>query len=212
MCDAPTEQKRCCCSLEPDPNAPAVALKQRPFRGLAQSFKELVEKPPKITVPKPEKIIPVSLIKPKNYKDPVSTGRKRAAVIYPLEDGEQCNWAGLKSCGGGIRPIVGCREDEERPATHIHHGPDKSTFNNNPDNLHHVCVWCHNRWHTWNDRYYGLRPKDNSTWVPNFNADLGEGESIKCLPHDPKTKATVEDFEKSREYWMSHRPIKAKGS
>lgn len=101
----------------------------------------------------------------KVFKDPISTGRKRAAVMYPLSPGQVCDWAWRKFCGGGIEPIIGCTG---RPATHIHHGPDKSTFNNDRDtNISLICNFCHNRWHVANDKYYiEPRPEDNSEWLP----------------------------------------------
>lgn len=99
-------------------------------------------------------------------KDPVSTGRKRAAVAYPIQAGQVCEWAFRKNAGGGIEPIIGCAG---RPASHIHHGPDKSTLNNDRDNISLVCEFCHNRWHVANDKFYGKRPEDNSTWIPHVN-------------------------------------------
>ena len=99
-------------------------------------------------------------------KDPVSTGRKRAAVLYPISGGQVCDWAFRKNAGGGIDPIIGCTG---RPASHIHHGPDKSTLNNDKSNISIVCEFCHNRWHVANDKYYGKRPEDNSTWIPHVN-------------------------------------------
>jgi hypothetical protein len=35
-----------------------------------------------------------------------------------------------------------------------HHGPDKSTLNNEVGNVHRICDYCHNRWHTLNDEGY----------------------------------------------------------
>jgi hypothetical protein len=102
----------------------------------------------------------------KVMKDPVSTGRKRAAVLYPIAGGQVCEWALRKNAGGGIDPIIGCAG---RPASHIHHGPDKSTLNNDRTNISLVCEFCHNRWHVANDKYYGKRPEDNSTWIPHVN-------------------------------------------
>lgn len=116
----------------------------------------------------------------KVYKDPVSTGRKRAAVMYPLSAGQVCDWAWRKNCGGGIEPITGCTG---RPATHIHHGPDKSTFNNDANNISLVCNFCHNRWHVANDKYYiEPRPSDNSTWLPIKFPEL----EIKALSDSEK--------------------------
>ena len=127
--------------------------------------------------------------------DPVSAGRKRAAAKVKIKTGTKCEWAFLKYAGGGVKPIMGCTG---YPASALHHGPDKSTLNNSrPEdvgageayNLHAICVWCHNRYHTANDKYYGDnggsdRPVDNSTWVP----------VIPYKEHDPNTfedKTTV---------------------
>lgn len=97
-------------------------------------------------------------------KDPISTGRKRAAELYKIEVGQLCQWAYKKNCGGGIIPIMGC---PGRPATHIHHGPDKSTLNNESTNISIICSTCHVRWHDANDPHYtGERPVDNTTWLP----------------------------------------------
>src|SRR5687767_4378746 len=41
-------------------------------------------------------------------KDQQSTGRKRAARLYPLNPDASCEWRGLKNAGGGQFPIVGC--------------------------------------------------------------------------------------------------------
>lgn len=107
---------------------------------------------------------------PKEMKDPVSTGRKRAAVMYKIEGGQVCEWAWKKNAGGGIEPIIGCTG---RPASHIHHGPDKSTLNNERSNISLVCEFCHNRWHVANDKHYSTkRPEDNSAWLPDTRDDL----------------------------------------
>ncbi len=119
-------------------------------------------------------------------KDPVSTGRKRAAVLYPISGGQVCAWAWRKNCGGGIDPIIGCTG---RPASHIHHGPDKSTLNNDSSNISLVCEFCHNRWHVANDKYYGTRPADNSTWIPHVNII---GKVIQTL--DDMQKATKQEI------------------
>lgn len=121
----------------------------------------------------------------KVMRDPVSTGRKRAAVMYPIKAGQVCEWAFKKNCGGGIDPIMGCAG---RPASHIHHGPDKSTLNNDRDNISLVCEFCHNRWHVANDKFYSIRPVDNSTWIPHINI---EGREI--LPLSAIQKATKQE-------------------
>jgi len=120
----------------------------------------------------------------KVMKDPVSTGRKRAAKMYPIEGGKVCDWAWRKNCGGGIEPIIGCTG---RPASHIHHGPDKSTLNNEQSNISLVCEFCHNRWHVANDKYYGTRPADNSTWIPHVNII---GRNIQALSDSEKATKT----------------------
>lgn len=118
------------------------------------------------------------------YKDPISTGRKRAAQMYPIEVGMVCEWAGLKHAGGGIVPIVGCIG---RAASDRHHGPDKNTMNNAPDNMHRICDFCHNTWHALNDPGYGSRPAHTEPFIPK-----GERGTDWFL-HDGETKATTEE-------------------
>lgn len=114
-----------------------------------------------------------------DFEDPVSSGRKRAAVLAPIEPGLVCEWAYLRNAGGGPKPIKGCAGN---PASDRHHGPDKSTFNNELGiNLHRICDHCHNRWHSANDEFYGERPVDNSEYVP----------IVEWSPHDPTEKMTV---------------------
>lgn len=87
-------------------------------------------------------------------KDQQSTGRKRAANLYPLDRERACEWQdafpeNLK--GGGTRPIdFGCDNYQEAR----HHGPDKNTLNNEPGNVHRICHWHHNNWHARNDPDY----------------------------------------------------------
>lgn len=115
------------------------------------------------------------------YKDPVSTGRKRAAEMYPIDPGMVCEWANLKKAGGGVVPVVGCIG---RPATDRHHGPDKNTMNNAPGNVHRICSFCHNAWHGANDPYYGERPHQTLPFIP-----VGQ----EWFQHDSKTKASAEE-------------------
>lgn len=84
----------------------------------------------------------------KVLKDPLSTGRKRAVKVRTISPGDSCDWRLRKNCGGGKNPVTGCLDGV---AKHIHHGPDKSTLNNEPNNLHKLCNNCHNRWHNAND-------------------------------------------------------------
>jgi hypothetical protein len=124
----------------------------------------------------------------KVYKDALSTGRKRAALLYPIQTGQVCAWAWHKNCGGGINPISGCTG---RPATNLHHGPDKSVFNNEPDNVSAICEYCHNRWHVANDHYYiEPRPANGATWGPEIGIEQGK-EVFKL---DDKVRATKQEI------------------
>ena len=119
------------------------------------------------------------------YKDPLSTGRKRAAQMYPIAPGQVCEWAGLKRAGGGVIPIVGCIG---RPASDRHHGPDKNTMNNAPGNVHRICDHCHNTWHALNDPHYGERPDHTLPFIPT--GKVGED----WFDHDDKTKASTTEI------------------
>lgn len=130
------------------------------------------------------------------------TGRKRAAALYPIEEGSICEWANLAYAGGGVEPVVGCRGNkitakrrDEVPEGYssgsIHHGPDKDTMNNNPENVHRVCQTCHNRWHSLNDPYYGERMEGQS-----FLPLTGE-----CRQHDTATLITENERAYDDAYW-----------
>jgi hypothetical protein len=120
-----------------------------------------------------------------DYKDPISTGRKRAAEMYPIHAGMVCEWAGLRLAGGGVSPIVGC---VGRPASDRHHGPDKNTMNNAPSNMHRICDYCHNTWHAVNDPHYGERPEHTQPFIP-------KGElNVEWFLHDSTTKASMEEI------------------
>jgi hypothetical protein len=120
-------------------------------------------------------------------KDQQSTGRKRAARLYPLNPEASCEWRGLKNSGGGPIPIVGCNSGTQQAR---HHGPDKNTLNNDEGNVHRICHRCHNRWHTKNDPVYVA------------------GESYPA--HDSVTQATIQEIMESEVYWASHKTVKAK--
>lgn len=120
-------------------------------------------------------------------KDQQSTGRKRAARLYPLDREAPCEWQGLLFAGGGQYPIVGCPAGLQQAR---HHGPDKNTLNNEEGNVHRICHRCHNRWHTKNDPGY--------EW----------GNPGK--PHDAITKASVAELLDSEVYWKRNVTIKAK--
>lgn len=120
-------------------------------------------------------------------KDQQSTGRKRAAKLYPLDKESSCEWQGLRFAGGGQFPIVGCTSGLQQSR---HHGPDKNTLNNDEGNVHRICHFCHNRWHTLND--------------PGYTPD-NPGKK-----HDPITIATVEDIMANEIYWTRNKTVKAK--
>lgn len=118
-----------------------------------------------------------------------ATGRKRSIEAKPIKPGMVCEWAFLKEAGGGIAPIVGCPGN---PAANVHHGPDKSVLNNDPDtNLSRVCVHCHNRWHVANDKYYELpRPAHGATWLPDL--ELAGDKEFKDLDFNGPKMTKVE--------------------
>jgi len=125
-------------------------------------------------------------------KDLESTGRKRAAEMYPIKVGMPCEWSGLKFAGGGVVPIIGCSNGV---ATNRHHGPDKNTLNNEMGNVHRICAHCHNRYHAANDIFYaGERPAGDSPWLP-----VGD-----LIPHDSVTKATSEEIIESELKWRTN--------
>lgn len=146
------------------------------------------------------------MAEPGEITDIVSTGRKRAAMMYPIFKDMKCEWAGLKFAGGGIEPIIGCAGNIIQPTKgpdkgDRHHGPDKNVINNSPSNVHRICSTCHNRYHAKNNRYYSQpRPPADQPWLP----DEIYGE---CKPHDPETKATEEEIEDNERYWKNNRKL-----
>src|ERR1043166_6676629 len=70
-----------------------------------------------------------------DVRDPKSTGRKRAAQLYPINNADPCEWRGKRNCGGGTNPIIGCLQGFQ---IHRHHGPDKNTLNNSEGNVHRI--------------------------------------------------------------------------
>lgn len=115
-----------------------------------------------------------------NLKDPESTGRKRAAKLYPITNGSPCEWRGKKNCGGGRRPIIGCYDGIQQ---HRHHGPVKRTTRNELGNVHRICDDCHVHWHELNDLIY-------------------EEQEYGILPHDP-IPATDEEIIRNTLAWKS---------
>lgn len=174
MCEEPVNDETCCCMG----TFGIIALPQE-LSKLAQLTGSPTAKP----MGRPR-------MSGEDMSNPLQAGRARAEDIATLGPDTICDWSMLLLAGGGIHPIVGCAGNV---AVHRHHGPDKSTFNNVlGDNLHRVCTTCHNRWHTLNDEYYGPRPSDNSTYLPN------RGNSLK---HDGKTQATPEQVLQHGMWW-----------
>lgn len=95
-------------------------------------------------------------------KDQQSTGRKRAARMYPLHREAPCEWRGKANCGGGPYPIIGCISGLQEAR---HHGPDKNVSNNEEGNVHRICHFCHYNWHAKNNADYDW----NSTSVNPHN-------------------------------------------
>ena len=117
--------------------------------------------------------------------DPKSTGRKRAADLYPInkDNPAPCEWQGLKFAGGGLYPIIGCINGVTLAR---HHGPDKDTLNNSLGNVHRICAHCHNRWHTLNDGVY-KEAFGTSDWKE----------------HDPNTRAAPEEIIANEAKWAT---------
>ena len=155
MCMAPDMDNHVCCCVAINAATPTVALDGR--SGPQKDYGDIT--------------------------DVQSTGRKRCAVMYPIEDGMICEWANLKHAGGGVTNIFGCLGN---PATNRHHGPDKNTLNNTEGNVHRICSSCHNYWHGQNDRFYGDRPSGTEPFIP-----LGASQ---WTIHDKETSATVQEI------------------
>lgn len=113
-------------------------------------------------------------------RDPKSTGRKRAARLYPLDANEPCEWRGLKLCGGGRVPVIGCYDGKQE---HRHHGPIKNPTRNHAGNVHRICAACHVHWHELNDLVY-------------------DEAEFALLPHDP-VPATDEEIIKNSLEWKT---------
>lgn len=104
-----------------------------------------------------------------SLRDQQSTGRKRAAIMYPLDRDADCEWKLQKYCGGGSDTIFGCLSGKQEAR---HHGPDKNTLNNDSGNVHRICHRCHNRWHARND--------DGYVWGSVYNSH----SPVECNPEE----------------------------
>lgn len=139
----------------------------------------------------------VSIEKPyrdkSKIKDLESTGRKRAAEMYPLKPDMPCEWRRLKFAGGGVVSIIGCSDGI---AKNRHHGPDKNTLNNEVGNVHRICYNCHNRYHAANDRFYTVsRPAGDVPWIP----------SGELVPHNKNEFATDQEILENELKWRSQK-------
>jgi hypothetical protein len=121
-------------------------------------------------------------------KDPHSTGRKRAALLFPLEPDKDCEWKRKAYCGGGKFPIIGCYTGKQE---HRHHGPDKNTLNNSEGNVHRICDDCHNIWHSQNDPSYdsywaATKHEPRDATIDELIARMAEGKYVasKCAPQE----------------------------
>jgi hypothetical protein len=83
--------------------------------------------------------------------DPKSTGRKRAAKMFPLNRSEPCEWQRKRFKLADDSFFVGCSTGLQQ---NIHHGPNKDTLVNEPGNVWRICSTCHNRWHALIDPSY----------------------------------------------------------
>ena len=114
--------------------------------------------------------------KKSNLKDPESTGRKRAAVLYPISNRDDpCEWRGKKNCGGGLRPVIGCYDGNQQ---HRHHGPVKRTVRNELGNVHRICDDCHVHWHELNDLIYDEAKYDI---LPHAPVEASDEEVIQNI-------------------------------
>lgn len=120
--------------------------------------------------------------------DPKSTGRKRAAKMFPLDRTKACEWQKkkflLKENGDSF---IGCVNGLQ---TAIHHGPNKDTLVNEIGNVWRICIICHNRYHTLID--------------PDYDWNLPADEFYPIT----LTEVTDEDLGNNEMFWLS-RKVKA---
>lgn len=118
--------------------------------------------------PKPEKKYGKNRKHDHELIDPQSTGRKRAAKMYPLDPNLDCDFAGTLNAGEipGLQGIEGCgiREGSKVGSQQARHHLDYDTLNNEPDNVVRICHSCHVLIHHKNDplkdEYYASKYGD----------------------------------------------------
>ena len=87
-----------------------------------------------------------------DLKDPQSTGRKRAARLFPLDAQRPCEFAGCRDVGSPGFEIPGIDGCGTRPGTNVgtqqaRHHVDYNTLNNDSDNVVRICHSCHVQLH-----------------------------------------------------------------
>lgn len=136
-----------------------------------------------------------------NLRDPKSTGRKRAAVLYPIDNDSPCEWRGKRNCGGGLRPVVGCYDGTQQ---HRHHGPVKDTTRNELGNVHRICSSCHVHWHELNDLIYDEKKYNLLPHQPEIAEDKEIIENVIAWKSGAMGKqfelASSKNLEKHREH------------
>lgn len=106
--------------------------------------------------------------------------------MYPLAENETCEWQGKSNVGGGRYPIVGCVTGLQQAR---HHGPDKSTSNNEEGNVHRICHRCHNRWHAANNKEYDW---NDTVQYPHEPRPMNDTEKQEALWDEFIFKASKE--------------------
>ena len=157
-------------------NTVSITSSPTTHEDMVQAVEDSTLIPDLFSTDEPDEVITVKSRRYKSdaaLKDQQSTGRKRAAKLYPLDREAECEWAEQTNAGGGVT-IAGCglRIDSKGMVVpkgkqqSRHHGPDYNTLNNDPGNVHRICHNCHNSWHAVNDpvkdeaylALYGVRP------------------------------------------------------
>jgi hypothetical protein len=120
--------------------------------------------------------------------DPKSTGRKRAAKLFPLDREAPCEWRGQKFRleKDDEDFFIGCEKGLQQ---NIHHGPNKDTLVNEVGNVWRICSTCHNRYHAKID--------------PTYDWNRQEFYPIQLFVADEMDRA------KNEMYWISRGQAKA---
>lgn len=148
-----------------------------------------------------------------------STGRKRTAILYPLDREADCEWKELKSCGGAVVPVMGCIAGKQQAA---HHGPDKNTLTITVNNVHRICHTCltsEMRILTRDLRWVKVSNVAEGDWLVGFNEDIenkmhyepSRVESVEVI-QKPCWRFTMADgsvLESSNDHqWVASPPVR----